>query len=146
MSDQTPGCSLCTALGGALLWRDELLRVVLVDEPDYPGFCRVICNAHVKEMTDLPAADRDQLMAVVFAAEAVLRDMLSPDKINLASLGNLTPHLHWHVIPRWHDDAHFPGSIWGERLREEVATRTLPGLDAGLRDRLAERLGRGVLG
>jgi diadenosine tetraphosphate (Ap4A) HIT family hydrolase len=113
---------------------------VLVDEPDYPGFCRVVWDAHVKEMTDLPAADRSHLMAAVFELEAVLRDLLDPDKINAASLGNLTPHLHWHVIPRWRDDPHFPGSIWGERLREPPL-RAWPNLEASLRDRLASRLG-----
>ena len=134
-------CPLCTTPGGALLWRDVRLRAVLVDEPDYTGFCRVIWNSHEKEMTDLATADRDHLMAVVFEVEGVLRDVLAPDKINLASLGNLTPHLHWHVIPRWRDDPHFPGSIWGERLREP-AVRALPDLETTLRDRLATRLGR----
>jgi diadenosine tetraphosphate (Ap4A) HIT family hydrolase len=37
--------------------------------------------------------------------------------MNLASLGNLTPHVHWHLIPRFADDAHFPGPIWSERKR-----------------------------
>jgi diadenosine tetraphosphate (Ap4A) HIT family hydrolase len=81
--------------------------VVLADEPDYPGFLRVVLNAHVREMTDLPAADQQALMQVVFGAEAALRDVLAPDKINLASLGNVVPHLHWHVIPRFGDDPHF---------------------------------------
>jgi diadenosine tetraphosphate (Ap4A) HIT family hydrolase len=132
-------CDLCQNPAGLPLWRDERLRVVLVDDPDYPGFCRVIWNAHVKEMTDLPAADRGHLMAVVFEVEAVLRDALRPDKINLASLGNLTPHLHWHLIPRWRDDPHFPGSVWSPRQRE-ATPRGLPDLEARLRDRLVARL------
>ncbi len=65
-------------------------------------------------MTDLDQVDRHELMAVVFAVEAVLRQLFSPDKINLASFGNMTPHLHWHVIPRWLDDPHFPEPIWGK--------------------------------
>jgi diadenosine tetraphosphate (Ap4A) HIT family hydrolase len=119
-----------------------LLRVVLVHEADYPGFCRVIMNAHVKEMSDLTPTQRARVMAVVFETESQLREALRPDKINLASLGNLTPHLHWHVIPRWRDDPHFPGSIWGPRLREPPA-RASADLEATLRDRLAARLGRG---
>ena len=47
-------CPLCDGPGGALLWQDALCRVVLADEPDYPGFLRVILNSHVSEMTDLP--------------------------------------------------------------------------------------------
>jgi diadenosine tetraphosphate (Ap4A) HIT family hydrolase len=44
--------------------------------------------------------------------------VLQPDKINLASLGNVVPHLHWHVIPRFADDPHFPNPVWGQRLRD----------------------------
>jgi diadenosine tetraphosphate (Ap4A) HIT family hydrolase len=44
-----------------------------------------------------------------------------PDKINLACLGNVVPHLHWHVIPRWRDDSHFPAPIWAAAKRVVVA-------------------------
>ncbi len=114
-------CELCDSAGGELLWQNELCRVVLVQEPDYPGFCRVILKQHVREMTDLNAATRQRLMRVVFTAEKALRKLLRPDKINLASLGNLTPHLHWHVIPRFADDRHFPNSVWGEAMRPAPA-------------------------
>ncbi|MCL4315267.1 MAG: HIT family protein [Gammaproteobacteria bacterium] len=111
-------CPLCNAQDETVLWRDAHCRVILVNEPDYPGLCRVIWNTHVKEMTDLAEADRAHFMSVVFAVESVLRELLHPDKINLASLGNQTPHLHWHMIPRYKDDAHFPNPIWSTRLRE----------------------------
>ena len=110
-------CPLCNTPGGTVLWQDNFCRVVLADEPTYPGFLRVILNIHTKEMTDLPVADQLGLMRVVFAAETALREVLAPDKINLASLGNVVPHLHWHVIPRFADDPHFPNPVWGERKR-----------------------------
>jgi len=116
MSD-APACPLCAAVGEDVLWRDALCRVILVADADYPGFCRVILNAHVKEMTDLAEADRMRLMAVVFAVETAVREVLQPDKINLASLGNMVPHLHWHVIPRFADDRHFPDAIWAAPRR-----------------------------
>jgi diadenosine tetraphosphate (Ap4A) HIT family hydrolase len=56
-------------------------------------------------------------MRAVFAVEAALHELMQPDKINLASLGNFTPHVHWHVIPRFRDDAHFPQAVWAPRLR-----------------------------
>jgi diadenosine tetraphosphate (Ap4A) HIT family hydrolase len=105
-------CEFCQDAGGAVLWQNDLCRVVAVDDPGYPGFCRVILNRHAREMTDLAQAERERLMAVVFAVEAHLRQAMQPDKMNLASLGNMTPHLHWHVIPRFRDDRHFPGSVW----------------------------------
>ena len=111
-------CELCATPGGEVLWQDAFCRVVLVDDADYPGFCRVILQAHVKEMSDLSAVQQNRLMRVVFATEAVVRQVMKPDKINLASLGNLTPHLHWHVIPRFADDRHFPQPVWAAPQRD----------------------------
>lgn len=110
-------CELCESAGGETLWQDELCRVVLVGDRDYPGLCRVILNRHVSEMTDLDATTRDRLMRVVFAVEQTLRQLMQPGKINLASLGNRVAHLHWHVIPRFADDRHFPDSVWSEARR-----------------------------
>ncbi|MEZ0232638.1 MAG: HIT family protein [Methylophilaceae bacterium] len=111
-------CELCNTPGGDLIWQDAFCRVVLIKDEDYPGFCRVILNQHVKEMTDLTPKERDHLMTVVFAVEQAVRDVMQPDKINLASLGNMTPHLHWHVIPRFTLDRNFPNPIWGNSTRE----------------------------
>ena len=105
-------CPLCTTDGGTLLWRNDVLRVIDAAADDYPGFTRVVWQAHVREMTDLSAQDRQRFMDIVWTVERVQRDVLSPDKINLASLGNMAPHLHWHVIPRWRDDLHFPDAVW----------------------------------
>jgi len=106
-----------------VLWQDDLCRVVLVADHDYPGFCRVILNRHVREMTDLDVPTRGRLMRVVFAAEQALRDVMQPAKVNLASFGNMVAHLHWHVIARFADDKHFPGSIWSEARRAGAPRR-----------------------
>lgn len=107
-----PDCPLCAGPGGEVLWQDGWLRVVLADERLNPGFTRVIWTGHVAEMTDLPVDARARLMAAVWTVEAAMRKAFGPDKVNLASLGNMVPHLHWHVIPRWHDDAQFPQPVW----------------------------------
>ena len=130
------GCELCSDAGGELLWQDARCRVVAVDERGYPGFCRVIWSHHVAEMTDLAEHDREHMMQVVFAVESGLRELLKPRKINLASLGNMTPHLHWHVIPRFEDDPHFPHPVWGER-RRTGRHRAAPDAAAHLRALLA---------
>ena len=136
----TTGCLFCDEEGGRQLWRDARCRVVLTDEP-FAGFCRVIWNAHAREMTDLSAANRTHLMHIVYAVESALRARLSPTKMNLASLGNATPHLHWHVIPRFVDDTHFPQSVWGPRLRD-AAPHVLPDdFVASLASDLAAMLG-----
>lgn len=126
-------CPLCEPSAENLLWQDPRCRVILVDDPDYTGYCRVIWQAHVREMTELAAADQQHLFAVVLAVEAQLRELMQPAKINLASLGNQVPHLHWHVIPRFVDDAHFPDPVWAKRKR-----------DAPQRDLDVFRLARGL--
>ena len=133
-------CELCRGPGGTPLWQNALCRVVAVREPGLPGFLRVVLNRHVREMTDLAPREREQLMAVVFAVEAHVRHAMEPDKMNLASLGNLTAHVHWHVIPRWRDDRHFPGPVWAPAThgdpvppgRESAAHRMTQTLAAAL--------------
>lgn len=110
-------CPLCTGPGGEHVWSDARLRVILAAEPAFPGFTRVVWQDHVAEMTDLSAADRDHFMQVVWTVETVQRTVFQPDKINLAALGNMVPHLHWHVIPRWRDDAAFPDAVWAPPRR-----------------------------
>ena len=112
-------CPLCVPTAEDCVWSNRELRVILVSEPDYPGFCRVIWQAHVAEMTDLDPDARVRLMAAVWAVEAAMRATLKPDKVNLASLGNQVPHLHWHVIPRFRADPHFPDPIWAARRRDD---------------------------
>lgn len=110
-------CALCEPSQNEILWQDDFCRVVLLNDADYPAYCRVELLAHVKEMTDLAPQDRARTMKVVFAVETAIREVIQPDKINLASLGNKTAHMHWHVIPRFENDKHFPNSHWGEVVR-----------------------------
>jgi diadenosine tetraphosphate (Ap4A) HIT family hydrolase len=115
-------CTLCNENikpeEGELIWRGDECRVILVNDPDLPGFCRVIWNRHVPEMTDLTYGEREHIMSLVFAVEEVIREVMDPDKVNLAAFGNMVPHIHWHVIPRFKDDAFFPGSAWSSRTQE----------------------------
>ncbi|HDR9124789.1 TPA: HIT family protein [Burkholderia vietnamiensis] len=111
-------CVFCREDGGEVLWQDDVLRVVLATaEHDYPGFCRVIWRAHVAEFSDLGEPERAHLMRIVYAVERAVRRVMQPNKVNLASLGNMVPHVHWHVIPRFSNDAHFPQPVWAPRQR-----------------------------
>ena len=137
-------CPLCDEIGGTLLWQNAFCRVILADDPDYPGFLRVVLNAHVKEMTDLLEADQRTLMQVVMASESALREVMSPDKINLASFGNVVPHLHWHVIPRFEGDPHFPNPVWGSKQQGGTPHAAPVDLDVQLAAALNWRLARGL--
>lgn len=136
------GCPLCDQPGGQPLWQDSACRIVLVDEPRYPGFCRLIWNQHVAEMTDLAPEDRSHVFSVLMALESAMRAVMQPDKINLASFGNMVPHVHWHVIPRYRDDAHFPDTYWSPLHRPDAAPHAVDVL--ALTQRLQHLLGPSI--
>ena len=108
-------CPLCLPTPSPIeIWRSERLRVIGVPDSGFPGYTRVIWNDHVTEMTDLHPPTREHLMNAVWVVETVMRKELVPLKVNLAQFGNQVPHLHWHVIPRWPLDTHFPDAVWAE--------------------------------
>ena len=112
-------CPICHAQHEDILLQTDKLRVIAVhDEPNAPAFCRVIWQKHVAEMTDLVPAERSEMMQMVCKVESAMRQALKPAKMNLASLGNVVPHLHWHVIARFEKDACFPAPIWAAAKRE----------------------------
>jgi diadenosine tetraphosphate (Ap4A) HIT family hydrolase len=129
-------CVLCDADGGLVVVRTPKFRVVRVIDGDearrFPAFYRLIWTAHAAEFSDLPAEDRQACMEAVARIEQVLRSLLAPTKVNLATLGNVVPHLHWHVIARFDWDSHFPAPVWAAPLRDEVP--------AGAAARLAQPL------
>ncbi len=111
------GCLLCESHGGLLVVKSEQFRVIQAVEAGFPAFYRVVWSAHVAEFSDLSVEERSVCMNAVAAVETVLREQLNPIKINLAALGNVVSHLHWHVIARFDWDSHFPGSVWAAAQR-----------------------------
>ncbi len=115
-----PSCPLCTTDGGTLIVRTPSFRIVFADDADYPCFVRIIWNTHVRELSDVGDTDRALLIDTANRVERCMIAVLKPHKINHASLGNMVPHLHWHIIARWQDDAHWPGPVWAARQRDGV--------------------------
>lgn len=142
MTDSTR-CILCAQPGGQLIWQGENLRLIRADEAGFPAFYRIVWNAHVAEFSDLSAAQRQHCMEAVALVEQVLRQQLQPTKINLATLGNVVPHLHWHIIARYDWDSHFPAPVWAsaqrprDSAREAAVVAQLPMVDAALQQAFA---------
>ncbi|MET0384155.1 MAG: HIT family protein [Burkholderiaceae bacterium] len=125
-------CELCREAGGTLVFQSERWRVIRAADASFPAFYRLIWRAHVAEWSDLGAADRTTAMEAVTAVERALRDALAPTKINLASLGNVVAHLHWHVIARFDWDSRFPAPVWAAAVRDvdpPAAARLSVGLE-----------------
>ena len=136
-------CELC-AFEAPTVYADDKLFVIIVDDASYPGFCRVIWRDHVPEMSDLAQEDRLLLNETVFHVEQAVRETMAPTKMNVASLGNVVPHLHWHIIPRYEDDAHFPAPVWAVAVRKtaesvlEARRAQLPHLAEAIARRLQQ--------
>lgn len=138
MSAAAPACPLCAADGGLVITRTPRFRVVRVtDEPAFPAFYRLIWATHVAEFSDLADTDRHACMDAVTEIERVMRSLLAPTKVNIASLGNVVPHLHWHVVARFEGDSHFPAPIWAEARRDVAPPRLdLAAVDAAIAQRV----------
>lgn len=123
MAHRVAGCPLCDEPGGRLVVDTARLRVIHAAEAGFPAFYRVVWNDHVAEWSDLAPEDRALCMEAVAAVERCLVDTLGPTKINLAALGNVVPHLHWHVIARFDWDTRFPAPVWAVAQRDRDSAR-----------------------
>ena len=112
-------CVICNDRFEIIIHTNLVCRVILVDDKYYPGYLQVVLNKHIKELTDLTPSDSKIVFDTIWQTELQLRKIFNPDKINIASLGNMVPHLHWHIIPRFKNDRHFPNSIWGDITNEQ---------------------------
>jgi diadenosine tetraphosphate (Ap4A) HIT family hydrolase len=145
MTSTVAGCELCELAASSKVVANDRFSVILADNANYPGFARVIWNGHVREMSDLADADRLLLNDAVWKLEQAVREVMRPLKVNVASLGNVVPHLHWHVIPRYADDAHFPAPVWAQAVRSTdeavLASRRalLPELVEAIKRKFANR-------
>lgn len=90
-----------------------LCRVLLMNDARFPWLILVPRRAGLHEMTDLPSEDAPAMMGEIRLVSKALRDTLSPDRINVAAIGNMVDQLHVHVIARTLSDPAWPGTVWG---------------------------------
>jgi len=120
-------CSMCTK------WNDEpglriaeldLCYVMLNRDQFFHGYTFVITKKHVKELFHLDKKTRETVMEEVNRVAETLYNLFQPDKINYELLGNMVPHMHWHIVPRFRDDALWPRPLWAEPHPERSLTAT----------------------
>jgi diadenosine tetraphosphate (Ap4A) HIT family hydrolase len=105
-------CPLCNPIDEDIIFQNALFRVILVD--DIPGYVRVITQKHVKELSELSINEAITITKALIAIEEKIIELLKPDKINIASLGNMVAHLHFHIIPRYKNDPWWPNVTFCE--------------------------------
>ena len=117
MSGATTGCPLCDTPGGRVVVQAPRWRIIHAQEAGFPAFYRLVWQQHVREFSQLTAAERSECVETLVAIEQAMLRHVRPDKVNLAALGNAVPHLHWHVVGRFGGDSHFPGTVWSAAQR-----------------------------
>lgn len=122
-------CELCVTSTLPILWQNNHFRVILVNDQNIRGYLRLELIEHVKEIHHLTPAIQSEMYKIMNIIENIVTDVYSPDKINLASLGNKTPHIHWHIIPRFTNDNFFPQSIWSEPIRQNKFENSIDEID-----------------
>lgn len=92
----------------------DLTLVSLNRDQFFPGYCFVYTKEHVTELFHLEEGVRNGVMAEVCAVAKALYHVFRPDKINYELLGNMAPHMHWHIVPRCAGDPLWPRPHWSE--------------------------------
>ncbi len=88
-------------------------RVRLMNDTRFPWLLLIPKFANLRDMHDLPDEMRDGVYQEIDQASRALMRTTGADKMNVASLGNMVPQLHVHVIARFKFDAAWPGPVWG---------------------------------
>lgn len=122
-------CELCLTATLPILWQNNRFRVILVNNQNIKGYLRLELIEHVKEIHHLTPAIQSEMYKIMNIIENIVTDVYSPDKINLASLGNKIPHIHWHIIPRFTNDNFFPQSIWSKPVRQNKFENSIDEID-----------------
>lgn len=121
--------------------RLPLCRVLLMNDRRFPWLILVPERGErdsVRELYELSASDRADLIEEIARASEVLKRLFQPDKLNVGALGNIVPQLHIHVVARSATDPAWPGPVWGsgaavayqESELEEVRGRLAAALGA----------------
>lgn len=88
--------------------------VILNRDQYFPGYTLLFTKEHVTELFHLDRTVRAGLTEEVSRVAEALYGAFSPAKINYELLGNMVPHIHWHIVPRFASEPLWPKPIWAE--------------------------------
>jgi diadenosine tetraphosphate (Ap4A) HIT family hydrolase len=113
------------------LWRPlvklNVSTLGLYDDERYPGRCLLVLDEHWEDLATVPENLACDLLADARRAASAVQKAVGADRINYAVLGNVEPHVHFHLIPRrWSEDPAPGRSPWhapGPATRLEPSRR-----------------------
>lgn len=92
--------------------------LILNRDQFFPGYCLLVTKQHQTELFHLDQPARQGLMEEVSRVAQALATCFQPDKLNYELLGNMVPHIHWHLVPRFRSEPLWPRPIWSEPHQE----------------------------
>jgi len=96
-----------------LLGKFTLCHLLLMRDANYPWCILVPDRDDISEIHQLGETDQQQLLHESSLLSVAMESAFSPDKLNIAALGNVVPQLHLHHIARYRTDAAWPAPVWG---------------------------------
>lgn len=96
------------------LMRFELCRVLLMNDSQFPWLILVPERKNISEIHQLSTQDQQQLIRESSYIAEQMHLLFNPDKMNIATLGNVVPQLHIHHIARYKTDKIWPAPVWGK--------------------------------
>ena len=99
-----------------MIYQNNLVTVEI--EPSEIPWIKVFTQRPVKEFSECRADEKLEIFRIIDVAEKLMLSYFQPDKINIASFGNILPQVHWHVMARFATDSYFPEPMWGEQQRQ----------------------------
>ena len=99
-----------------MIYENDL--VILEIEPSEIPWVKVFTQRKIKEFSECTATEKTEIFRIIDIVEKSMLNYFDADKINIASFGNLLPHVHWHVMARFEGDSYFPEPMWGAQQRE----------------------------
>ncbi|WP_370979313.1 HIT domain-containing protein [Agaribacterium sp. ZY112] len=115
----------------------RLSLVLLHKDANFPWVILVPKREAIREIYHLDEADQAQLMRESSHLSEVLTSIYAPDKINVASLGNMVPQLHLHHVARYESDVAWPGAVWGNFMPKKYSEEELEKVVSRLRSSLS---------
>jgi diadenosine tetraphosphate (Ap4A) HIT family hydrolase len=87
-------------------------RVLLHRNAAVPWFI-LVPDTVIAELLELPAETLTAVMDEAALIAAFVKETFGSAKINFASIGNIVPQLHLHVVGRAPQDPCWPAPVWG---------------------------------
>ena len=113
----------------APLYETDLITVEL-HESEVP-WLKVFTKLPRKEFSECTPDEKNAIWQALDVIEKLMLEYYRPEKINIASFGNMLPHVHWQIMARFPNDSYFPEPMWGSRQRD--AALELPPLEIFLK-------------